>query len=77
MVTKIDNILLTDLTNEYEIKDPARVKDTNQLLTESKSIIKAINEIYINQQSLYNTLLLLFDKLKESLGDIIEDDILR
>lgn len=47
------------------------------LLTNSKSIIKAINELYVNQQILFTTTSNLFKKYKLELGDLTEDSELR
>lgn len=47
------------------------------LLTNSQSIIKAINELYVNQQILFATSASLFQKINLSLGDLTSDDDLR
>lgn len=47
------------------------------LLTNSQSIIKAINELYVNQQILFATSANLFQKINLSLGDLASDDTLR
>lgn len=48
-----------------------------ELQTNSNSIVKAINELYVNQQILFATCNNLFQKFNLSLGDLTEDEALR
>lgn len=48
-----------------------------ELLTNSNSIVKAINELYVNQQILFATSNNLFQRFNVSLGDLTEDENLR
>lgn len=63
-----DMNLLTSQLDTYE--------GTN-LLTNSKSVIKAINELYVNQQILFATTSNMFKKYKLEMGDLIASDELR
>lgn len=49
----------------------------SELLTNSQSIIKAINELYVNQQILFATSKNLFQKINVSIGDLTEDEELK
>ena len=60
-----DMNLLTAQLDTYE--------GTN-LLTNSKSVIKAINELYVNQQILFATTSSMFKKYKLEMGDLIAND---
>lgn len=61
-------LLANDLGNIYEGTD---------LSTNSQSIIKAINELYVNQQILFATSANLFKKFNLTLGDLTTNDTLR
>lgn len=61
-------LLANNLGNTYEGTD---------LSTNSQSIIKSINELYVNQQILFATSANLFKKINLTLGDLTTDSTLR